>query len=147
MKRTSLPQAVALFLAASLTTLLGLASTSLMAADFAVRITSFPRSVPQGCPIEVSIEVCNISGHPVTVAKGWGGFEYKLYIRREDGKARQGCKPPATGTYIPGFTGEVLPTDWRQLRTEDITCDDTPGVWVVEARISCQGQYPLCQYT
>ncbi len=111
--------------------------------DFRIRLSSFPKEAPQGAPVSVTIEICNASGHAITVARGHGGFGYVLSVRRADGLRRKGCKAPETASYILGFTSEVLPEDWRQVRTENITCEDDPGEWIVQARISCQGPYPI----
>ena len=117
------------------------ASFGMWGAEFEIKLTSCPSKVVQGSPVSVTVEVSNISGHPVTVARGYGGFGYMVKVRRADGKERRGCKQPYTASYIPGFTSEVLPIGWHETRTEDITCDDTPGEWIIQAEISCHGPY------
>jgi hypothetical protein len=121
------------------------ASLAALSADFTIRIASAPKEVPQGAPISVTVEVYNSSGHPITIAKGNGGFGYVLSVTRSDGKLRRGCKQPGTATFIPGFTRETLSADWRQLSAEDISCDDEPGEWIIQATISCRGPYPIYQ--
>jgi len=117
-------------------------SAGVLASDFEVRIINYPKEVPQGAPVDVSVMMKNASGHSVVVAKGRGGFRLHLEIRRLDGLPRKGCKPIFEAQFRPGFTAETIPPEWSEESVEKIACDDDPGEWIVKAVLASSGPYP-----
>ncbi len=112
------------------------------AADFTVRITRAPLHLVQGEPIKIMYEVKNASGKPLVIARGLHGFEVKLIITREDGKPRRGCIEPGKADFLNGYSKETLPEGWSEVREEDRTCEDEPGVLIASVSIHSSGPYP-----
>jgi hypothetical protein len=112
----------------------------LLAADFEVKILSHPDQVPQGAPIFITYQVCNVSGRPVTIAKGAGGFEVRLSYHRMDGSdclsPEEKLKNHVDVLVKSGYVQETLPAGWSVTRTEEIPCRSKPGI--LEARVVVQ---------
>jgi len=110
----------------------------LQAAQFQVRVLNRPDAVPIGAPGYVTVEMTNISGGPVTVAYiAHSGFRGKFEVKRADGKPRHGCREKGHEDSL-GPNYEVLPADWRKVKTEDVFegCKDEPGEYVVQFILS-----------
>ena len=98
-------------------------STYALAADFDLRIISYPKMIPQGAPMWVTAEIRNVSGHAITVCKGGSNsFVYALKVRRADGRLRQGCSPPILVKLAPYYGTKELPADWKDVIRRDLSC-------------------------
>ncbi len=126
-------------------------SVGVLAADFELRILSYPKEVPQGAPMWVTAEIRNVSGHAITVCNGGpNSFVYALKVRRADGRLRQGCPPPTLAKLAPYFGTKELPADWKDVRRQDLSCryaananqTEEPGELVVEFTLTSAGPCP-----
>lgn len=118
-------------------------STTLAAAEFEVKITSYPPRAIVGVPVPVVAEVRNVSGAPVVVARGYTGLSVMFQVRRADGKPRKGWMPGPTAQPSLTYRLETIPASWTTTYADDLRCDDIPGEWVVQAVFSSRGPYPF----
>lgn len=110
-------------------------TTGALAADFTARILNCPKEVPLGAPLIIRGQVCNISGHPITVAKGYQGFEVSFVVKRADGRPIKGC-PRVYMKPSGRYSIETIPEDWVQEKMDSICYGNSPGEFVIQMLVS-----------
>jgi hypothetical protein len=121
--------------------LLAFSALSCFAADFEIHLINIPPDALPGTRLPLAAEVSNVSGKPVTIAKGYRGFDVKFEIRRADGKPRKDFTKPAYIEVHLGYKTETLPPGWKATYRDEAHCDDFPGEWLVKAVLSSHGPY------
>jgi len=116
-------------------------ASRVLAADFELRILSYPKEAVLSTPVPITAEITNVSGRAITVAYGHGGFTVSLDIRRSDGKPL----PPYSGPvakWTDNFQRETIPVGWQQVRTLDaIPVPVENCELIVQAVLASHGPY------
>jgi len=108
--------------------------------DFEVKIVRYPSKIRRAIPVEFTAEVRNISGRPITIARGHPGFTIRFQVGRADGKPIETIKRPQA-EFSAGYAVETLPAGWFTRKREGFSGDHEPGVWWVVASVSSHGPY------
>lgn len=112
------------------------------AADFDVHIVAYPRESLRGLPVEIVAIFRNVSGHPITVAKGRHGFEINLSLRRADGRPiPRSEKEIGLGSWVAGYELEIIPPDWTHEEIGGLLTYNEPGDYVLQYILSSSGPY------
>lgn len=115
-------------------------SVTTLAADFTMRIVTYPRDLPKGAPMFIRGLLCNASGHAITVAHGYQGFVVSFNIRRTDGQPITNC-PQMTIRPAIGYTLETLPPNWLQEEMRTVCYGNATGEFVVQIILSSKAPY------
>lgn len=115
--------------------------------DFSVKLLDAPEKVIQGAPVQVTIEIANISGREIVIAKGMNGFRWNLNVMNKDRSRRICPQRMEGGTPIPGNIREVLPKNWRMTMVEDVSCNDKAGeINVQVALVADANEYYILEH-
>ncbi len=121
---------------------------------FSLRIDAYPAVAPRGCPIEITAEIRNVSGHAVATgldilaSGGYGlpdaGGRFSLIAKVQDATGSSVAPCPhefSDDYYVVGpETPTVLPADWR-LRFQAPLCVDQVGSYKVKFVAREQGPF------
>ena len=117
---------------------LGVAGEASEPPDFEVEILRYSSKVSRAIPVEVTTQVRNVSGKPITITS----FGIQLHIVRADGKDIETIER-AVGERSQVLRVETLPPDWSKRETERVSGDHEPGTWLVTAVLSSNAPYAL----
>lgn len=122
---------------------------------FSLRIDAYPAVAPRGCPIEITVEIRNVSGHAVTTGRnilrsgGYGlpdegGGYFSLVAKVQDATGSSVAPCPRQfiedDVVVGPETPSVLPANW-QLRFRAPLCIDHVGSYKVMLVAREQGPF------